>query len=93
MAQQLRAERAASGMTVDQLAEKSGVPKRTLMRLLNEQRGIDIAHLASLADAVGLTLAEFVGRATARLSDPTTRDDHMLIAKTSDEDAGTSEFD
>lgn len=64
---QLRAERAAAGLTVKELADKSGVPNRTLVRLINAQRAIDIAHLASLSEALELTITEFLSRARARL--------------------------
>lgn len=69
VAAQLRAERAARGLTVDELADRAGIPRRTLMRLLNAQRALDVAHLAALASAVDLSVGELLARAEARLED------------------------
>lgn len=67
VAAQIRAERAAAGLTLDQLAEKSGIPKRTLIRLINAERAIDVAHLAAVAEVFDLSLAELLDRARSRV--------------------------
>jgi transcriptional regulator with XRE-family HTH domain len=51
MAKAIAAERAISGMTVKQLAEQSGIPERTLHRMLLAERDIKIDQLAMVADA------------------------------------------
>lgn len=69
LAAELRAERAAQQMTVDALAERSGVPKRTLIRLLNAERAIAVEPLCDIAGAFGVSVTTLVGRAERRLSE------------------------
>lgn len=67
LAATLRAERAATSMTVDRLAAKSGIPKRTLLRLLNAERHINTDHLYALATAFELEPADLIVMAQRRL--------------------------
>jgi transcriptional regulator with XRE-family HTH domain len=60
---QVKAERAASGMTVDQLAAASGIPIRSLVRYLNFERAIDLAIIEKLADGLGMSLDVLLTRA------------------------------
>lgn len=62
----IRAERGARRMTIDDLARESDIPRRTLIRILNEERAVNIEHLAAIADAYGLTVTELVKRAEDR---------------------------
>ena len=61
---QIKAERAASGMTIDELAEASGVGARSLVRYLNFERELKLGMIDRLARALGLTPAELLTRAT-----------------------------
>ncbi|MDO5049970.1 MAG: helix-turn-helix transcriptional regulator [Actinomycetaceae bacterium] len=71
IAAELRAERSAKQITYDQLSEESGVNRRTLIRLLQAQRSIDVAHMASIASALGLDLVELMERAEGRAEQAT----------------------
>jgi transcriptional regulator with XRE-family HTH domain len=68
LAATLRAERGATSMTVDQLAAKSGIPKRTLLRLLQAERHINTDHLYALAVAFELEPADLIQMAQRRLA-------------------------
>lgn len=70
LAATLRAERAVKRMTINKLAGQSGIPKRTLMRLLNAERTITVEHLNSLADALQVPIATLIERAGWRLKTP-----------------------
>lgn len=63
----LRAERAVAGLTTLALAERSGVPERTLMRILAAERDISVAQVEKLADALGVTPIYVVTEAERRL--------------------------
>ncbi len=65
VAAELRAERGAQKVTVDALG--SGVPKRTLLRLLNAERGIALGPLAAIAEALDVPVSLVVSRAEERL--------------------------
>ena len=67
LAATLRAERAVKRITIDELALKSGIPKRTLIRLINAERALNIGHIVSLADALELPIEVLIERAKARL--------------------------
>lgn len=60
----LNGERVAAGLTFDELAARTGISKRTLMRLLSTvERDIDVNVLAAIADVFGLTPAQTIARA------------------------------
>ncbi len=44
----------SSGLTWDQLAERSGVPRTTAFKTLNKQRGSTVNEIVALAEALGL---------------------------------------
>lgn len=68
LAATLKGELAASGMTFDQLAAKTGISKRTLLRQLSSmERHIDISHAAVMAEQFGLTLAQVLVMAEERM--------------------------
>lgn len=69
LADQLRAELAVSKMTTRALAGRSGVPERTLARLLSGERTIDVAQLDMLCRALGVPLALMLERATRRAAE------------------------
>jgi transcriptional regulator with XRE-family HTH domain len=63
MAKAISAERAISGMTVKELSAASGIPERTLMRMLLAERDIKIDQLALVADAFGIAPHQLMARA------------------------------
>ncbi|WP_156759524.1 helix-turn-helix domain-containing protein [Microbacterium karelineae] len=68
MAAQIRAERAAAEMTIDQLAAASGMHKQTLMRYLKGTRDIPLAAFYAIADGLGVAPGDLLARAQARHS-------------------------
>lgn len=72
MASELRAERAAARLTLDELVANSGVALSTLKRVLAGTIDVNMPDLAMLAKALGdaqgkmLTLEELVERAVKR---------------------------
>ena len=60
---QVKAERAASGMTVDELAATSGIPVRSLVRYLNFERALSLEMVDKLAVGLGLSAATLLTRA------------------------------
>jgi transcriptional regulator with XRE-family HTH domain len=68
VARSLDAERSAARLTVDELAERSGVAKRTLYRILNAERDISIAQLAQLAPVFGLRPSDIFADAERRMN-------------------------
>lgn len=74
LAATLNGERAASGVTFDQLAATTGISKRTLLRQLSTlERHIDINDAATIAAQFDLTLGEALAMAEARLARNTRR--------------------
>lgn len=67
LAAEIRAERAAVGLTVKELAVRSGVPYGTLNRLLPGERDISYTQLVRLATALGLDPSELSNRAVRRM--------------------------
>lgn len=67
LAAEIRAERAAVGITVRELALRSGVPYGTLNRLLPGERDISFGQLTQIAGALGLTPSELSDRAIRRM--------------------------
>lgn len=68
VAAELRAERAAQNLTVQELAARSEVPYASLRRYLAAERNIDVATLYALAGALDTTPAELVAAASERMS-------------------------
>lgn len=66
VAAQLRAERAANGMTQKELAEKAGLGISSVQRYLNGQRAITLDDLAALSHALGFEPEEIISRAVDR---------------------------
>lgn len=67
IAAQLRAERAAANMTVDELAQRSGVSRGTLMKVLNERVTADVSQVDAICRALGVPLIDLFARAEERL--------------------------
>lgn len=69
LAAQLRAERAASGLTQDELARRIGVSKMSVRRYLSGERPVAVPHFVELASALGLTIDELIRRSNERIQD------------------------
>ena len=67
VSEQLRAERAASNMTIDALANAAGVNRKTVMRLESGERSADVMQLAAMCAVFGLPLGDFMARAQQRV--------------------------
>ncbi|WP_166673547.1 helix-turn-helix transcriptional regulator [Curtobacterium sp. PhB25] len=67
LAAEIRAERAAVGITVRELALRSGVPYGTLNRILPGERDISFGQLTQLAGALGVTPSDLSERAVRRM--------------------------
>ncbi|VDG77311.1 Helix-turn-helix [Actinobaculum suis] len=63
MASALRARRAQVGLTYEELADKTGIPRISLARLFTEKRPIYITQLASIAEALQSTPGELTREA------------------------------
>jgi transcriptional regulator with XRE-family HTH domain len=68
VAAELRAERAAQNLTVQQLAARADVPYASLRRYLAAERYIDVAVLHALAGALGTSSASLIASAEDRLN-------------------------
>lgn len=73
----LSGERVATRTSYDELADRSGIPVRSLKRYLSGERDMKLDIIERIADALGMTLAEVVTAAAARrdraASDPKPR--------------------
>lgn len=69
IAEQLRAERAARGLTIDGLAAEAGIHRSSVIRYLDGERDIKMSALFAMAGALGLTVPELLTRAEQRISD------------------------
>lgn len=67
LAAEIRAERAALGITVKELAVRSGVPYGTLNRLLPGTQDFTFSQLTQIATGLGITPAELSDRAVRRM--------------------------
>lgn len=66
MAAEIRAERAAKGMTVVELAAAIGVSKTKMLNILKPSIDIDVPDIAALASAFGVEPVELMVRAQER---------------------------
>jgi transcriptional regulator with XRE-family HTH domain len=66
-AAELRTLREERHMTVSGLSDASGIPKRSLIRLLQAERPITFEPLCALADALGVSASTIISRAEDRL--------------------------
>lgn len=83
VAAELRAERSAltPKVSVDALALKSGVPKRTLVRMLKAERNINVVMLRAIAQGLGVEPAEIMRRAERRMSNASDYVDQEAVAR------------
>ena len=66
VAETLRAERAAAGLTIPELADRAGMVAVTLQRVLKAERDITVAQLAALAPVLGMTPSKLLAEAERR---------------------------
>jgi transcriptional regulator with XRE-family HTH domain len=64
---QIRAEMAIARLSVRTLAQKSGVPERTLARLMSGERTLDVAQFERLTNALDVPMATILARAEERM--------------------------
>lgn len=67
IADMLRAERAVQDITLDEMAERAGMPKITLHRYLKGQRDIPLKSLAQMCKALDVPIGVIIQRAEERL--------------------------
>ena len=67
IAGELRAERGRQRVTFDALADRTDISRRTLIRLLNGERAINMATLESISEALGVVPSEIIRAAEAQL--------------------------
>lgn len=66
VAAELRAERAAAGITIAALASDAGIPEVTLRRYLKNTRDLPLPALVALSFALGVNPAIILTRAQER---------------------------
>jgi transcriptional regulator with XRE-family HTH domain len=66
MARAIKGEAAYRDISKGELAQRSGIPMRTMRRYLSGERSITLGALARFADALGLTLDELIEKARER---------------------------
>ena len=69
VAETIRAERAAKGLTQKGLAERAGIPVQTYMRYENGDRDIPAVQLMRVAAALGIPFSTFARRLQDRLDE------------------------
>lgn len=62
----LRGERAASGVTLDELSGRTGIPTVSLQRYLKGKRHLDVDIVWTIAGGLELDVSEVFSRAAAR---------------------------
>jgi transcriptional regulator with XRE-family HTH domain len=67
LAAELRAERVAINMTIEELRERAGITKPTMLRILSGSRDINVTQLAKLAQAMNITAEDLFRRAVDRM--------------------------
>lgn len=67
VAMALEAERGAARLSIGELAARSGVPERTLARVLHAERDITVAQVYDLALAFGLRPSDIFNDAEKRM--------------------------
>lgn len=66
-AAQIRAERAAAGLTQIDLAKRAGMPRITYVRLETGSRVADVSQLEKLCRALDIPMSEFFRRIESRI--------------------------
>lgn len=87
IAGELRAERARRRVTFDALATRSGISKRTLIRMLNGERAINMASLEAICEVLGAPPSRIIVAAQTRLEEAMSDYGYTLAASDADYDA------
>lgn len=87
LAAELRAERGALDLTVEELSARADINKSTLMRILAGTRDINVTQLAKLSAALNVTSDALFRRAVDRMGGI----DKLLPVNPPERDLGTSE--
>ena len=64
----LRGERAASGITLDELSGKTGIPAVSLQRYLKGKRHLDVDIVWTIAGGLEIDVSDVFARAAGRLA-------------------------
>lgn len=67
-ASQIRAERAASGLSQTEMVERSGISRSTYIRLEKGTRVSDVEQLRRICNALNISMTTFMERVTQRLA-------------------------
>ena len=66
----MRTARKKAGLTQKQLAEKSGIPQPSISRIENDEHYPGLFTAIDLADALGITVDEYIGHSARKVSAP-----------------------
>lgn len=67
VSEQIRAERAAAGVTREQITEATKIGRSTLYRIERGERVPDMVQLAQIASVLPVTVEQIIARATERM--------------------------
>lgn len=68
IAAQIRAERAALGVTQVELLTRANLPKSTYIRIETGERAPDVTQVAKIAGALGMSVSTLIQRAEERVA-------------------------
>jgi len=68
IAAQIRAERAAAGITQVELFSRANLPKSTYIRIETGKRAPDMTQVAKIAHALGIPVSVLIQRAEGRVA-------------------------
>lgn len=69
IARVLSEERLKKGMTLKKLSEESEIPRRTLDRIMQGERDINVSQLYQIATALGTTINDIADKAELYLTE------------------------
>lgn len=69
IARVLSEERLKKGMTLKKLSEESEIPRRTLDRVMQGERDINVSQLYQIATALGTTINDIADKAELYLTE------------------------
>lgn len=70
----MRAARKRAGLSLEQLAERSGISRHTVMRMERGDHGGHIDSIEWCAEALGISVDEYIGRAEPKRKGPVSMD-------------------
>ena len=84
VAAELRRERAAQQVTIDTLVERTGLSRSTILNTLNAKRLLGVEAVASIAQALEVSVTTIFARAEGRISAATPDTTFAVEATTPD---------